>query len=352
MRKPIASALLLIALGVTACELLVGSDSYELRASPDAAPAAEAGSSDGAAADGELMYAIGALEVLATGQAGPRGLALDDTSVYWANNADGTIATAPKTGGGARGIAHGATSPRWVTVDATQIFWSSDTRGGCVGGIFKMLKSASDAGVWVAGCTDVLGRVNGMGMDGTFVYWTTHPSATALFAVPKEGGQVVQLAGNLGGQPDIMTLTPSAIYWINPPLETVSRYDKGTQAVTTMAAGHKGLSAIAADAESVYFATSANVYRLPESANVEAGGAPELIAGGQDGPIAIASIGPHVSWLNAGPGTVVRKRVGIADAAVETLATGQGGVRSLAVDASGVYFSRDTGEVARLPLSR
>lgn len=353
-RTVAVSAGVLLCVSALGCELFLGKNDYAL-ATGDAS-VTPVGSDGGAPDDGSVGVdandgAPGALflHVLATGQNQPRGIALDSDRVYWANLGDGTISVLPKSATTTTPptlVTDAAVTPRWVALDATQIFWPSDTNGGCVKGVLKAPKDLKSGPTQLAGCTDYLDRINGFGVDGTLVYWTTHPAGTSLFAVSKEGGQLITLASGLGGQPDALAVAPDAVYFNNPPLQTVSRYDKTAQTTQAIAAGHAGLTAIATDGTYVYFTTAANVLRALGTGNVDAGAAAETLASAQDGPAGIAVYGDFVYFTNSGAGTV--NRVPKTGGTVEVIAKNQIGARAVAVDDSGVYFGRDTGEIARL----
>lgn len=62
--------------------------------------------------------------VIAMNQAGPQGLAVDATSVYWANKEDGTIHKAPLGGGASTVLAQGQLAPANVVVDAKYVYWT------------------------------------------------------------------------------------------------------------------------------------------------------------------------------------------------------------------------------------
>ncbi|MEO5727437.1 MAG: hypothetical protein ABI134_10590 [Byssovorax sp.] len=61
---------------------------------------------------------------IASNQAGPQGLAIDATSVYWANKEDGTIHKAPLAGGADVVLASGQLTPANVVVSDTHVYWT------------------------------------------------------------------------------------------------------------------------------------------------------------------------------------------------------------------------------------
>jgi hypothetical protein len=78
---------------------------------------------------------IGTPTAIATSQAAPYGIAVDATTLYWANSSDGSIQSVAKTGGSPRPIATGQAAPRAVAVDAVSVLWS--TAGGAIYRIAK-----------------------------------------------------------------------------------------------------------------------------------------------------------------------------------------------------------------------
>ena len=73
----------------------------------------------------------GAVEVLASSQNRPWGIAVDEKSVYWATNDehDGQIMKRDKTAGTVRVIASGQRAPVHVAVDATNVYWANAADG-------------------------------------------------------------------------------------------------------------------------------------------------------------------------------------------------------------------------------
>lgn len=66
-------------------------------------------------------------EVLATEQAGPVSLALDETHVYWVNQQGGSVMRCPKVGcgEGPQTVILGIDSPSGIVVDDRNVYWTN-----------------------------------------------------------------------------------------------------------------------------------------------------------------------------------------------------------------------------------
>jgi hypothetical protein len=73
----------------------------------------------------------GPVEILASNQNRPWGIAVDEKSVYWATNGehDGQIMKRDKAGGPVRVIASGQRAPIHVALDATNVYWANAADG-------------------------------------------------------------------------------------------------------------------------------------------------------------------------------------------------------------------------------
>lgn len=123
----------LLAFGSISCALVAGLDEKELAPPTDdggpgreagaAAPAEDASESDVATADASAEG-----EIVAAGQLGPTGVAVDDVYVYWGteNDGDGGIYRRPKTlASPAEAIAGNQNVPRHLAVDNAFVFWNT-----------------------------------------------------------------------------------------------------------------------------------------------------------------------------------------------------------------------------------
>jgi hypothetical protein len=207
-----------------------------------------------------------ASNVLATNQMKPTGLAVDSTTIYWANETAGTVVSCPKNGCGTSTpttLASNLTTVRGVAVDATYVYFD-DASGvqrcplaGCGGnaptqimpGNFGVAVGSGNAYSTafpgnlfvcpVTGCdagTDIGNAMGmtGVGVDSTYVYFTQwgsqHVSRCALAGCDFDAGfgnAAFHIANN---EPNAVSVAPSApnVYW------TVSHY----QQVTSTFTGH------------------------------------------------------------------------------------------------------------------
>ena len=89
-----------------------------------------------------MPKAGGKITVLATGQKAPSYIAVDDKSVYWANNQDHTMLSVPLSGGTPRVIASGQANVASIVTDGTYVYWSAagDPSAKAGGSIMRMPK--------------------------------------------------------------------------------------------------------------------------------------------------------------------------------------------------------------------
>jgi hypothetical protein len=79
-----------------------------------------------------------------SGVSRPYGLAVDATNLYWTNQGDSTVVTAPKIGGSKpQVLAEGQNAPGAIHVDATNVYWINE--GGTTNKLGALMKRSKPA---------------------------------------------------------------------------------------------------------------------------------------------------------------------------------------------------------------
>ncbi len=209
---------------------------------------------------------VGAPEVLATPQR-PTGLALDSTSVYWADRNTTELRRRPIAGGAE---VHAADStggpPIAVAVDQSQLFWLADFSGEVQG-------RASDGGTFSIGTSGTSGR--DLALDGTFVYWGAALNLGddgRISRAPRTGAGPSELVGPAKGEPVSLAVDAKLLYWTawerktDGGVITAGVYSCAPAgcgaAPTTVAAGQDLPRGIALDDVAIYWGANGVVMKL------------------------------------------------------------------------------------------
>ncbi|HTN90066.1 MAG TPA: hypothetical protein VL242_40610 [Sorangium sp.] len=299
---------------------------------------------------------------IASNQAEPHGIALDEEVIYWTNgSSDG--AQGSSTGGALRMqikddpavidlLAPSSEAPAVIALDATHIYWSStDTgfEGECEGGsgqrdkLWRMPKE----GQFPAAGGELLwgscGAVEELALNADNVY-SARPSAERITWIPKAGGNRKDLTE--GGEPFGVAADGARVYWTDRGRNEIFFDDTSDSApgepLLTDLEDAPGLLAL--DEANLYWLTPSGVMGYPRSG----GDAPvRLLEGLSSPPTGIAAHGDYLYVTVRSAGSVHRVRKdGTGDPRV--IASGQGGPTSIAADRTGAYWTNsDSGEIVR-----
>jgi hypothetical protein len=151
----------------------------------------------------------GAATILTTDVEEPTALTLDSTSLYWTDQALGTVMQIPIQGGPVTTLASGQEFAAGVAVDATTVYWTQPLAGAVMeaplsgGTPTTLAQSPSPSGNIV--------------VDASNVYWTDYgvsltPPTGTVMKVPVGGGAATTL---VSGQyyPESIALTATTLYW-------------------------------------------------------------------------------------------------------------------------------------------
>jgi hypothetical protein len=245
-------------------------------------------------------------------------------------------------------LASGLTSPYVLAVDATSVYWADWGTGATNPGDGAILKVPLDGGpVTTLASEQILPA--GIAVDAASVYWS---SGAGLQKVPLGGGPATLLATGVGN--DVITVGPSGVYGTNGEDAPVSvPLGGGTALVLGPGPGNSNTYGIAVDSTSLYWTEFGNPVNILKVSL--AGGTPTILATGQV-PEGLAVDATSVYWVDAGgqgPGSLMK--VPRNGGAPQTLATGLDDPTGLAIDADNAYvttgFSSTTpGAIVKVPL--
>lgn len=341
----VASALVVSPL---ACELLVGSETRPLAsvgadaARDDASPSNGDGSPGDAANGGDAgpPPAFGEVVVLARGQSGPRGIAINATQVFWTNfDADTVGATTKDADGGVVGPLTGPDHAGCLDIVAygDTIAWLNTRSGRLV------IKPLAAAGTTVSNCAVGVR----MSQDAVDLFYVERCSGNEsnLWRVPKTGPKMLasqvpppETYGAVASDglsifaaqstaivdvtkpadAGLFVATPgaaldviadaTAVYWLQAD-GTVNRRDKATGAATKqLATAQPGLARLALYKDQLFWTAggASPGAGFVATAPVDGSRGPVVLASAQQEPFGVAADDTGVYWANAGDGTIAK----------------------------------------------
>jgi hypothetical protein len=176
-------------------------------------------------------------QVLAMGQAAPKAIAVDGTSVYWVNygsalTSTGSVNKVPIGGNNSQvvPIATGESQPNDIKVDSSMgdgyVYWV-DQAQRLAGGAVKRAPIAGGAAPTVLAAMQ--GAPAALDLDAKYVYWTNYDDGTVQ-KVPRAGsgdaGTIVPLA-TMQDTPKAIAVDSVNVYWSNSGPGDIWKVAKG-----------------------------------------------------------------------------------------------------------------------------
>jgi hypothetical protein len=274
--------------------------------------------------------------VLASGLRQPDGLALGPGHVYFTCYGDGTVQKVPRGGGTATALIGGEDQPHGIAVDATSVYWTASGKQGSLrklalgGGVpltlvgelqtpWELAVDSTDVYLTVSGAGAVMrvpldgsmpttliaaqGQPQGIAIDADNVFFAARTSSS-IKQLPIVGGNPLTLASNQQ-LPLEVAVDGSYVYWTTE-IGVLGRLPIGGGGLLkTLLSGHEPLAGLALDADNLYYVVTGakgRVMKMPKG-----GGAPVIMAEGQDQPTSVVVDEKSVYWTNRVEGGAVMK---------------------------------------------
>jgi hypothetical protein len=177
---------------------------------------------------GKVPLSGGTVQILATGVMAPTDIALDGTTVYCcAAVLSGSVISVPKAGGAVATVATATGVPRHIVADATHLYWADADTTGSVASRISMIAKVGSA--TPAALTSGVIAIS-LATDGTFLYAYEVPpnagfsnlSSGKIARIDPASGHSVVLATGLANGVSSLTASGGTLYWIivSPGVDT------------------------------------------------------------------------------------------------------------------------------------
>jgi hypothetical protein len=325
-----------------------------------------------------VVYHLGALSMVTVALASGCG----SSGTSNANGSGGTAGGAGVTSGGASslsggsaiggstngaagsatisgGTSAGGTSSEAGAAGAADTSGGAPTSGGSGGGSAGAGACSPDckgvcsfAHCVTAAATSLQGA-SGLTVDANYIYYGSRLSGD-IYRAPLAGGSGVPLISKgIATQTEDLVLAGSTLFWTTNSSQSVLQAAIAGDTATAVSTTEKIPYGIATNGTDVFWANHYQAANSIGHALVAGGGKNPIISGAPQVvyPTYVAADASYVYWGNAGQsgtdGSVYRAKLdGTMPVA---LATGQGPVYGIAIDATNVYFTTTSGTVSSVP---
>jgi streptogramin lyase len=180
--------------------------------------------------------------------------ALDGGDLYWTDNAHGTVLKVTATGNFTT-LATGQTAAYQIAVDATHLYWVDATANN--GTVMTSAKNGTQLTPLATGQTQPLA----LAIDSTHVYWVGGSYDTSLDgyvrAVPKAGGPIIELSSG-EYSPRSVAVDDTHVYWVTPgDLRSIPKVGGSPRVLAPSGGGY-----VALDQTSAYWSAGPDIYRV------------------------------------------------------------------------------------------
>ena len=322
--RPAARTLALVlalSCGSIACALVAGLEDkqpYDTTngTGPDGtAPSGDAAGSEGSVV-GDAAKAYGG-DVVATMQAKPWGVAVDDAFVYWTNEGDGTVMRMAKAGGAPVAIARNQLEPRQIVVDPSNVIWSnsnaSNRPGDLDSGGYNNIAHLAKTDIGSAVLPNRIETTKGTSKlrDLTLsadpadnALWTSWLDRVTRYRRTDNGGQADVAKQLTAKDPTAIAVDSVNVYWfLQQPLEIWSApkdfADAGDASVGKIATlpGASEVAHMVADGTALFMVTTGGAVLKVAT---PAGGTPQQLGTGQTFPAGITLDDKDVYFTRTG----------------------------------------------------
>lgn len=266
-----------------------------------------------------------------------RGIAADESGVYWTAPGPGDIRRAAVDGTSIVTVYKGSNSPTLLVTDDRYVFWTEAGKGN--------VRAAEKNGDHGALTAEITGEAfaTAIATSAGKVFWHAKTTGDVKSATTALGS--VQIIGNVNQTVEQLAADSKNLYVaVGGAGNIVRRIDLMGGGTTDVSPKVAELRSVVSDGARVYY-TSGNVVPVVQSVTV-AGADLRSYGSDEKEPRCVAVDATHVYWATYTDGTIRRALKG--GGAAETVASGQTQPFAIAVNSRAIYWLNEIGDVMML----